>query len=195
MATLKDLEQCIFDVDGVRVELSGNGPVSAAYWQNRFRSDGTVADFRTRFSARYPGIDIVVYDGVGFAVHGNYLLKNVRATYAFDWIKREHANVIRAFVTLVEDQEQQIKALEKALGGSAQSATVMEEMFDPYKVLGIGPDSSDEEVKQAYQRRMQIFHPDKFSSMNPLIVELVNEQSQQINRARDEIARQRAKAA
>ena len=33
-------------------------------------------------------------------------------------------------------------------------------MTDPYKVLGVSPDASDEEVKQAYRRLAKKYHPD-----------------------------------
>jgi curved DNA-binding protein CbpA len=39
---------------------------------------------------------------------------------------------------------------------------------DPYKVLGISPTASDEEVKRAYYALAKKYHPDNYSADNPL---------------------------
>ena len=55
-------------------------------------------------------------------------------------------------------------------------------MTDPYKVLGISPDASDEEIKQAYRRLAKKYHPDR----NPGDTEAAKKM-QEINAAYEQI--------
>lgn len=55
-------------------------------------------------------------------------------------------------------------------------------MDDPYKVLGVSPNASDEEIKQAYRRLAKQYHPDR----NPGDKEAAKKM-QQINDAYDRI--------
>ncbi len=62
-------------------------------------------------------------------------------------------------------------------------------MKDPYAVLGISPQASDDEVKTAYRELARKYHPDKYSD-NPLS-DLAQEKMQEINEAYDTIVRMR----
>ena len=53
---------------------------------------------------------------------------------------------------------------------------------DPYKVLGVRPDASDEEIKQAYRRLAKLYHPDR----NPGDAEAARKM-QQVNAAYEQI--------
>ena len=64
-------------------------------------------------------------------------------------------------------------------------------MTDPYVILGISRDATDEEIKTAYRNMARKYHPDNFSDDNPL-KELAKEKMQAVNSAYDEIQRQRA---
>ncbi len=64
-------------------------------------------------------------------------------------------------------------------------------MKDPYQILGISPDATDEEVKNAYRTLARKYHPDNYGDDNPL-KDLANEKMQEVNAAYDEIQRQRS---
>lgn len=66
-------------------------------------------------------------------------------------------------------------------------------MTDPYKVLGVAHDASDEEIKAAYRAQAKKYHPDNYEDDNPL-KDLAKEKMQEINLAYDEIQRLRSKA-
>ncbi|MDO5783673.1 MAG: DnaJ domain-containing protein [Eubacteriales bacterium] len=61
--------------------------------------------------------------------------------------------------------------------------------MDPYKVLGISPSASDDEVKRAYRDLARKYHPDNYVN-NPL-ADLAKEKMQEINDAYDTIMKQR----
>ena len=64
-------------------------------------------------------------------------------------------------------------------------------MKDPYQILGVSSDASDEEIKNAYRALARKYHPDNYGDDNPL-KELANEKMQEINLAYDEIQKIRS---
>ena len=62
-------------------------------------------------------------------------------------------------------------------------------MTDPYKVLGVSPNATDEQVKSAYRELAKKYHPDNYAN-NPL-ADLAQEKMQEINQAYDTIMAQR----
>ncbi len=63
-------------------------------------------------------------------------------------------------------------------------------MSDPYSVLGVKPEASDEEIKRAYRELARKYHPDNYQN-NPL-ADLAEEKMKEINEAYDAITKQRA---
>jgi tetratricopeptide (TPR) repeat protein len=63
-------------------------------------------------------------------------------------------------------------------------------MNDPYKVLGVSRDATDEEIKKAYRDLARKYHPDNYAD-NPL-ADLVQEKMKEINEAYDQIQKMRA---
>lgn len=63
-------------------------------------------------------------------------------------------------------------------------------MNDPYSILGISPNASDDEVKKAYRDLARKYHPDNYHD-NPLS-DLAQEKMKEINEAYDAITKQRS---
>ena len=63
-------------------------------------------------------------------------------------------------------------------------------MNDPYKVLGVSRDATDDEIKKAYRELARKYHPDNYVD-NPL-ADLVQEKMKEINEAYDQIQKMRA---
>ncbi len=62
-------------------------------------------------------------------------------------------------------------------------------MSDPYKVLEISPDATDDQVKEAYRKMAKKYHPDNYAG-SPLS-DLANEKMKEVNEAYDQIMAQR----
>ena len=67
-------------------------------------------------------------------------------------------------------------------------------MRDPYSILGVSEDSTDEEIKFAYRELAKRYHPDNYTDDNPL-KSLAEEKMQEVNAAYEEIQKDRAKKA
>jgi len=63
-------------------------------------------------------------------------------------------------------------------------------MRDPYSVLGVNPNATDDEIKKAYRELARKYHPDNYQN-NPL-ADLAEEKMKEINEAYDAITKQRA---
>jgi curved DNA-binding protein CbpA len=62
-------------------------------------------------------------------------------------------------------------------------------MNDPYKILGVDRNATDDEVKEAYRKLARKYHPDNYGD-NPLS-DLAEEKMQEINEAYDAIVNMR----
>lgn len=58
-------------------------------------------------------------------------------------------------------------------------------MTDPYKVLGVSPDASDDEIKKAYRALARKYHPDKYRDSD--LADLASDKMKEVNAAYEEI--------
>ena len=63
-------------------------------------------------------------------------------------------------------------------------------MNDHYKVLGVSPDASDDEIKQAYRALARKYHPDKYRDSD--LADLASEKMKEVNAAYEQIKTMRA---
>ena len=62
-------------------------------------------------------------------------------------------------------------------------------MKNPYEVLGVSPNATDEEVKKAYRDLARKYHPDKYRDSD--LADLASEKMKEINAAYEEIQKMR----
>lgn len=62
---------------------------------------------------------------------------------------------------------------------------------DPYTVLGLTPIASDDDLEQAYRRRISEYHPDRVANAAQEIRDLAGQRAREINGAYEAIKRQR----
>ncbi len=63
-------------------------------------------------------------------------------------------------------------------------------MSDPYKILGVPPTATDEEVKKAYRELARKYHPDKYAGSD--LADLASEKMKEVNAAYEEIQAMRS---
>ena len=77
---------------------------------------------------------------------------------------------------------------ERHVGHSGNSAfSQSRNQKDPYKVLGIDSNASDEEVKKAYRKMAMKYHPDRVAGMSEEIQRNAAAQMKEINQAYEQI--------
>jgi curved DNA-binding protein CbpA len=62
-------------------------------------------------------------------------------------------------------------------------------MMDAYKLLGVAPDATDEEIKQAYRALVRKYHPDKYAGTD--LADMATEKMKEINAAYEQIQEDR----
>ena len=62
-------------------------------------------------------------------------------------------------------------------------------MTDPYKVLGVAPTATDDEIKKAYRDLARKYHPDKYRDSD--LADLASEKMKEVNAAYEEIQNMR----
>ncbi len=89
----------------------------------------------------------------------------------------------------------ELDALRQIASALGLSPEVVDQMFalggqsleDAYKVLGISPDATDDEVRKAYRKMVVQYHPDKVEMLGDDVKEAATRKIQEINEAKERI--------
>ena len=106
------------------------------------------------------------------------------------------AEVAKADGTMTKVEQDALRQIASALG---LNPGVVDQLFamggnsleDDYKVLGISPDATDEEVRQAYRKMVIQYHPDKVATLGDDVKEAATRKIQEIKEAKERIYRAR----
>ena len=94
-----------------------------------------------------------------------------------------HQNELNALYEVTQYMGIQVSDLESMLNldsGSSSSGS----LEDAYKVLGVSPDATDDEVKAAYRKLALKHHPDRVSTLGDDVRKAAEKKFQEINNAK-----------
>jgi preprotein translocase subunit Sec63 len=75
------------------------------------------------------------------------------------------------------------------LGGSYTAETTAEkqkpagEAVDPYEILGVPRNATEDQIRTSYKRMMAMYHPDKVAHLGPELQEVAQLKARELNRA------------
>lgn len=106
------------------------------------------------------------------------------------------AELAKADRSIVQDERNALRLLCKELGLPENTAEQMmglggSSLDDAYRVLGISPDVSDEEIRAAYKKMARENHPDKVAALGEDIRKAAEKKFQEIGNAKDRIYKAR----
>lgn len=138
----------------------------------------TQIKFNTDYNTRYHIVDFL------------FGLANSDAEFTF-----QEVNMLRTISShLGINNADYTSIYERHMGGSYsrnQTFTQSGNTKDPYKILGISREATDDEVRKAYRRMAMKYHPDKVEGLGDEVKRNAESQMREINDAYDRIKAQR----
>lgn len=106
----------------------------------------------------------------------------------------EELNLLRALPSHLNLKDKVFDLMAQELAGNSGNgnqppASAGSTLADAYTTLGVSPDASDAEVRDAWKKKMAAFHPDRIQGKDlaPEWLELANQKSAEINQAYETI--------
>lgn len=96
-------------------------------------------------------------------------------------------------------REVELQALRHIAVAMRLDSGVVDQMFatggstieDAYKVLGVSPEATDDEVRKAYKKLVMEYHPDRVATLGDDVKEAATRKLQEINQAKERIYKSR----
>ena len=102
-------------------------------------------------------------------------------------LPQEELNALYELAQYMGMQASDVESMLNLDSGSSASGS----LEDAYKVLGISPDATDDEVKKAYRKLALAHHPDRVSALGEDVRKAAEKKFQEINAAKEKIYKAR----
>ena len=115
-------------------------------------------------------------------------LKQISSSY----INENDEEILHNFNSDKSESDAKLKKMIDDLGNkNSKSEKKYNDINDPYQVLEINRNINNSEIKKAYMSKIKEYHPDKTASLGKEIQDLAEKKSKQINRAYEQIKKER----
>jgi len=115
-------------------------------------------------------------------------LKQISSSY----INENDEEILHDFNSDKSESDAKLKKMIDDLGNkNSKPPKISTNINNPYQVLEINKNINNSEIKEAYMSKIKEYHPDKTASLGKEIQDLAEEKSKQINRAYEQIKKER----
>lgn len=106
------------------------------------------------------------------------------------------ADITKADGRVDASEDQALRLIARLIGLGDEVVTQMlytggSSLEDAYKVLGVTPDATDDEVRRAYKTLALKYHPDRVASLGDDVKEAAQRKFQEINAAKEQVFKSR----
>lgn len=106
---------------------------------------------------------------------------NFKSDPSYDFEKQSDEDLKRIIEDLNKSKKTEQENTRQQRAGKQERKEISIE--DAYSVLGINKNSSVEEIKSAYKRKIKEYHPDRLSGLGSELQQLAHQKSLEINSA------------
>ena len=176
-------------IESISVKLIGKIGTGVEYYRRPTSGDVTVSFIRSKIIKKLSGITgVVIYDGAGNEANGNWKLKNLRVSYNMGYVL-SYREAFIDYINIATAENKSLKEQNKKLRKESKKHSIKinnnQAHMDPYEVLHVSKDATEEDITKAYREKSSKLHPDKIQTMDQSIIDFATEKMKELNMARD----------